>query len=562
MQVYATATAIAREISYPQLHMKGWLSILNSPPLGRVVIVASYWAVIVYLMTSTAIIDDAYYWERIGFRNAWISVTQVPLVYLLASKSSIIGYIIGSSHERLNWLHRWVSRTLLITVTVHGFFFWAEWVRADFVTFELAMMPVVKYGLGAWAVLVWTFFTSLAPLRRIAYEFFVLQHIISGAIFLWLLYVHVPSYAQYNIWVAIAALSFDRMLRFCVLLRRNFRFTNMECNGTQRVGHQVELRATCGDITVVTVKDVHFPWKPGQHLYLWIPFLGPLESHPFTIASAYKTPYQCHCNEIQFAIRTQSGFSKRIHQYAMKTQGKSGHSLTGFITGPYGTPLVWEAYESLVLISASTGASFTLPIVESVLSCGTTICTQRICFLLVVKKRPQIDFYAQRLYACISRAENLGIELNVQIALTGETNSLQRSGHELADHNWSSEVEHEKLEESDIKLSDDSTVTSSAKLTAQNETLLMSNNGCDNGEGESSQTHTRQIVFTYSRPDIKAFIRHPVEATGGETSVAICGGKSLVATVRNAVASLSDERAVHKGTGAQGIHLHVEEYCF
>jgi hypothetical protein len=36
----------------------------------------------------------------------------------------------------------------------------------------------------------------------------------------------------------------------------------------------------------------------------------------------------------------------------------------------------------------------------------------------------------------------------------------------------------------------------------------------------------------------------------------------LVATVRNAVASLSDERAVHKGTGAQGIHLHVEEYCF
>jgi hypothetical protein len=53
-----------------------------------------------------------------------------------------------------------------------------------------------------------------------------------------------------------------------------------------------------------------------------------------------------------------------------------------------------------------------------------------------------------------------------------------------------------------------------------------------------------------------------VEATGGETSVVVCGGKSLVAKVRNCVAALSDERAVHKGTGAQGIHLHVEEYCF
>jgi hypothetical protein len=85
--------------------------------------------------------------NRLGFRNAWISVTQVPLVYLLASKSSIVGCIVGSSHERLNWLHRWVSRTLLLTVTVHGGFFMREWVRADFVNLELEMMPMVKYGI-------------------------------------------------------------------------------------------------------------------------------------------------------------------------------------------------------------------------------------------------------------------------------------------------------------------------------------------------------------------------------------------------------------------------------
>jgi len=71
-----------------------------------------------------------------------------------------------------------------------------------------------------------------------------------------------------------------------------------------------------------------------------------------------------------------------------------------------------------------------------------------------------------------------------------------------------------------------------------------------------------QIIYSYSRPNISDFIRRTVEVTGGETSVAVCGGKSLVATVRNSVASLSDERAVHKGSGAQGIHLHVEEYCF
>lgn len=71
----------------------------------------------------------------------------------------------------------------------------AEWVRADFVKLELEMMPMFKYGIGAWSILVWTFIASLPPLRSMAYEIFVLQHMAAAAVFLWLLWVHVPSYA-------------------------------------------------------------------------------------------------------------------------------------------------------------------------------------------------------------------------------------------------------------------------------------------------------------------------------------------------------------------------------
>lgn len=70
----------------------------------------------------------------------------------------------------------------------------------------------------------------------------------------------------------------------------------------------------------------------------------------------------------------------------------------------------------------------------------------------------------------------------------------------------------------------------------------------------------RSIHYALGRPNIANFVREPVEASAGETSVVVCGGKSLTSTVRNSVAALSDERAVHKGTGAQGIHLHVEEF--
>lgn len=79
---------------------------------------------------------------------------------------------------------------------------------------------------------------------------------------------------------------------------------------------------------------------------------------------------------------------------------------------------------------------------------------------------------------------------------------------------------------------------------------------------QSSASNDSHVKYLSSRPNIEDFIREPVEAAGGETSVVVCGGKSLVARTRNCIAKLSDERAVHKGTGAQGIHLHVEEYCF
>lgn len=343
-EIYATATAIFRESSYPQIHISTpYLSWLSPPSSGRTILLLCYWAILIFMMTYDVTIKDAYYYERIGFRGAWISVTQVPLIYLLSSKSNIIGALIGSSHERLNWFHRWVSRTLLLTVTVHGAFFFQEWVRADFVSFELKLMPMVKYGMGAWGILLWTFLSSLSPLRRMAYEVFVLQHIACAAVFLWLLYIHVPEYARYNVWFAVAAMSFDWVLRGILLVVRNFRVkvVGAACRGMQRVGHQAELQALSDDITIISIKDAPFTWKAGQHMYLWLPRLGPLETHPFTIASPYQTSNKCHCNEIQLAIRAQKGFSRRIHNYASKMQSLDKTAiLTAFVSGPYGVPPV------------------------------------------------------------------------------------------------------------------------------------------------------------------------------------------------------------------------------
>ncbi|KAI1486436.1 ferric reductase like transmembrane component-domain-containing protein [Biscogniauxia mediterranea] len=557
-QTWATLTAVGRELSYPQLYIPSrYWSWVTPPPMGRVLVVLVYWAVIIYMMTSGSIVKDAYYWERIGYRNAWVTVTQVPLLYLLASKTNVIGLITGISYERLNWLHRWVARTMFVTATVHGFHFWTEWIRFDMVQIELDMMPMVPYGLGAWGILLWMTITSFKPLRSMAYEIFVVQHVLAAIMFLWVVYIHVPENARYNVWFAIAAICLDRAFRLVLFVWQNVKLDPKKtcCKGGRRFGHPAQLSPVGDTLTVLTIKNVHFEWAAGQHLYLWLPKVGAFEAHPYTIATSHKMPETCICDSIQLVIRSHSGFSKRLNRFARKNKlSVTKESLTAFVMGPYGHPPRWDIFETLVLISASTGASFTLPILESVLHSKVTRCTKRVDFLLAVRYGDEIGFYHQRLHEALEVAQSVGVELTIHIAVTGSGQlgtALPASSSSSSDHSEFSGKEKPLLSR-EVEEDPSTTEASPASGTTTPRKRLSLGAGC-------SDSH---VHFSASRPDVATFIRTAVEATGGETGVVVCGGQSLVAKVRTSVAKLSDERAVHKGTGAQGIHLHVEEYCF
>ncbi len=70
-------------------------------------------------------------------------------------------------------------------------------------------------------------------------------------------------------------------------------------------------------------------------------------------------------------------------------------------------------------------------------------------------------------------------------------------------------------------------------------------------------------IKVYSgRPRTRGIIRKALEQAMGESAVVVCGPQGLVANVKHEVCSLSDERAVHKGTGAQGIYLHTESFGY
>lgn len=106
------------------------------PTQGTLLMLAAYLGFILCLVFIRSSTGDDQSYQSIGVRAAWITVAQLPLVILLASKRNFIGLFTGIGYERLNILHRWVARGLLLTASFHFGFQNEGWRRLGLMHLE------------------------------------------------------------------------------------------------------------------------------------------------------------------------------------------------------------------------------------------------------------------------------------------------------------------------------------------------------------------------------------------------------------------------------------------
>lgn len=557
--MYETLVTVMREASYGQpILLRGGLSKYLSPPsLGKIIFLCVYWLMILIFLWKNVILSKdspmiAYKWEIVGFRAAWVSVTQVPLIYCLSCRMNVISIITGISYERLNWFHRWAACTLFLTVIVHWSFFFREWYLADFVKLELQLMPMVKYGLGAWSVNGWMVITGFGAFRDLSYEIWVVQHILGGVVLLWLLYTHVPSYAQYNIWMAIGFLVFDRVARVAVYLTRNLRWRSGKLSEKGPIGYPAETLNVGGGVTLLRIKEVDFTWRPGQHIYINVPRLRFVETHPFTIANLPPKESNTDSREIELFIKAHRGFTKHLAQHVEKS---SDDSIRVCLDGPWGSPPLLDSAETLIFLATSNRASYTTPIFLATSQCPG--CVKRICFVWIVREAVYFQWFLRQIRDAIAIASRNGVDVNVQFFVTDD-DDCRHNLPEVANHAESEEILPLPSKTDDFpseKAGGDSSgnsVKDPLSSIGLNERLSTSSSSDHENLSESVQVHA-------GRPRLDRIIRPVVEDAWGHTAIISCCNPSLQQDLRNYVMKLSDERAIHKGTGAQGLSLWCEE---
>ncbi|KAF3940023.1 hypothetical protein ABW19_dt0205875 [Dactylella cylindrospora] len=640
-QIFATTTALIREISLPSVPAftsknTVW-SLFTPPPLGRSLVVFLYMVMIAIFLSFNVYVSGYWYYEKIAYRAAWISITQIPFVLLIGGRLSLFTLLTSIPSERINWLHRWVGRVILVSVLVHMSLFWREWDLIDFLQTELEIMPMVRYGFGAFGVLAWITITSIAPIRWFAYEIFYINHLASIGALLWCLYMHVPTSAIYNVWLGIAFIAFDRVLRAGVFLWNNIQRPAPDATAKPKYGlkfghtAEVEILDRKEHLTRVVIKDVKMKWRAGQHIYLNIPALRPFEAHPFTISNSYEgtashtsskeykelgqSVSSSNKRDLHLLIRSRFGFSKQLHKKC--TPGANAPVLlTAFIDGPYGSPPVWSTFETAVLIATSTGITFILPILEEL--ARDPACVRRIHFYWTVRHVSDLKLLTRRLARLSDKAKAKGVDVSLTICVTcgtmkearkddkfvidsddderGSSEDSKASGDALLSKDSERRIETvdeitpvslpdiaspsccsnkpapllERSVEPKQSAATHSRTTSSTSSTSSSS--FISDDGveptccCSSNQSSCCETvctcgfSSSCITFSCGRPQISKMILPAVEQAEGETIVACCANRRLMDDVRNYVGKVCDDRAVHKGTGAQGILCWTEGF--
>lgn len=153
------------------------------------------------------------------------------------------------------------------------------------------------------------------------------------------------------------------------------------------------------------------PWifTPGQHAYIYMPFVGWWTSHPFSVAwsdedfeesisekdslpkSNSDVLVQTHSN-IYFLVRRQTGFTDRLWKKAQKSpDGK--FTTHAFLEGPYNKQKL-HSYGTVLLFAAGIGITHQIPHVRDLVRgySNGTVATRKVVLVWVIQTPECLDW--------------------------------------------------------------------------------------------------------------------------------------------------------------------------
>ncbi len=254
----------------------------------------------------------------------------------------------------------------------------------------------------------------------------------------------------------------------------------------------------------------------------------------------------------------------------------------------------------MVLASASTGASFTLPLLEGLIRRQRGTSVRQVRVLLVAREWRHVEVYVRRILQLRKGEGDQGPVLEVEVAITGQTERQTQEGLEEVflgdnDEEEEGEEEQERLmggnaekeaciadmhgEELQSILEEETEEDCTPAASPSTESPSVSNRDqhdrsttCASSEGRRSEDSVWDALLeeeekialeedyaatpfeihrTAGRPNLQAYLQRAIDSSAGRVGIIACGGKEFTMAIR---------KAHHRVRGSEEIWLHAEEF--
>ncbi|KAJ6003191.1 hypothetical protein N7451_005738 [Penicillium sp. IBT 35674x] len=553
-----------------------------------------------------------YYWyialgsPPLAVRAGMLAVAMIPWIVALATKANFITMMTGLGHERLNGLHRWLSYICLFLCIVHvvPFYITPIWTGDALINYRNWIPSGIYYYGNGWAAfvpLIVLCVHSLPIIRHRMYELFIFIHIPVSWIFVAMMFWHSKNYLKSwaYLWTTVAIWVSTYLIRLFYL-----NWSNPFRTSSFMIGEESAITLLPQNAIKVTI-PTKMRWRAGQYVYLRMPSIGFMESHPFTIASLcsddFPSAYGEEYRDMTLVFRPFEGFTRNVLKKALEYGPFKTY--TAYLEGPYGgMQRNMAAFDDVVFFAGGSGitaiASQLLDLIKRIRD-GKAV-TKSIKVIWALRSAETMGWFSEELRICrdsapanlvhchffltgMQLADQAGRDL-VQEKIYGMLQGIDKRNSAYIREEAAGDAEREKELRRE---NEDGLAALPGAYTVNNiptprhyippnmlGSPASSNPGFDFGFGNTTpvsqiQPTPRYASFQpsmrrdnwktdYFRPDVSSLLNEYSKSFGRRACIFVCGPPSLRVEVSNTVAKL--QLQVLTDSSKDEIFLHAENY--
>ncbi|EPS41877.1 hypothetical protein H072_4164 [Dactylellina haptotyla CBS 200.50] len=349
-------------------------------------------------------------------RAGVLSVTNMVPLFVLAGRNNPLIPLLRISFDTYNLIHRWLGRIVVIEAVVHSLAHIALKGWGPFITSAgNTKFPYILYGTISTCAMIFLLLQSPSIIRHAFYEVFLTLHILGAVLVVVTLYYHLQLI--HNKWllhlqVAIGLWAAERAVRFLSIIYRN----------VGRTTTKATLTALSTEAVRVTL-DMPRPFKfrPGQHVYLYLPTVTGWQSHPFSVAWADENAplvwdekkddlprnrqdvYGPQKTTVELIVRRRTGATNSMFNKAAASPDSTA-VVPAFVEGPYGTHHSLASFGTVVLFAGGVGITHQLPNVLELVQgyVDGTVATRKVTLIWVLQNPEHLQWVKRQMTSILA----------------------------------------------------------------------------------------------------------------------------------------------------------------